>query len=65
MDFVVTYRIPHNEGVEAGVIDGPGFDTGTTLVDLYEVDGQIRSFATRAEADAWLAELAAESGWDD
>jgi hypothetical protein len=53
---IVAYYVPHNEGVESGIIDGPGFDSGFTLVDLYEVDASIRSFDTREEAEAWLAE---------
>jgi hypothetical protein len=58
--FVVAFYVPHNEGVETGIIDGPGFDSGTRLVDLYEVDGEIASFATKEEAQAWLAEREAE-----
>lgn len=55
MTLVVAFHVPHNDGTEIGIIDGPGFDTDTRLVDLYEVDGQIRSFATRQEAEAWLS----------
>jgi hypothetical protein len=54
--FVVAFDIPHNDGREQGIIDGPGFDSELSLVDLYEVDGVIKSFATREEADAWLIE---------
>lgn len=51
---VVAYFMPHNEGIEQGILDQPGQDTGLTLVDLYEVDGVIRSFADRDEAVKWL-----------
>ena len=51
---VVAYHFPHNEGVETGIMDKPGMDTGLALVDLYEVDGQIATFATRSEAENWL-----------
>jgi hypothetical protein len=54
MSFVVAFRVPHNEGLIAGIITGPEFDTGTDLVDLYEVDATIKSFATEDEARAWL-----------
>ena len=54
MAFVVAYDVPHNEGREQGIIDGPGQSTETTLVDLYEVDAEIRSFGTRREAQEWL-----------
>jgi hypothetical protein len=51
---VVAYYMPHNDGVESGILDTPGQSTGTDLVDLYEVDGQIRTFENRAEAEEWL-----------
>lgn len=51
---VVAYYMPHNDGVAFGIMDEPGQDTGTSLVDLYEVDGIIRTFADRDEAEAWL-----------
>lgn len=60
MTFFVAYDVPHNEGVEQGIIDGPGFTSGTSLVDLYEVDAEIASFATREEAEAWLVAQRAE-----
>lgn len=56
MDMVVAYYLPHNDGVESGILDKPGMDTGTDLVDLYEVDGAIRTFANREEARLWLAD---------
>lgn len=65
---IVAYYFPHNEGIEKGILDSPGQDTGLTLVDLYEVDGEIRTFDTRTEAEAWLAAKDAEDeddGWDD
>lgn len=61
MSFVVAFTVPHNEGLEWGIIDGPGFDSGLSLVDLYEVDAQIRSFATREEAEQWFAGIRAEN----
>lgn len=42
MSFVVAFYVPHKEELEQGIIDGPGFDTGDRLVDLYEVDATIR-----------------------
>jgi hypothetical protein len=56
----VAYFVPHNDGVEAGVISEPGFDSEGSLVDLYEVDATIKSFVTREEAEGWLAEQRAE-----
>jgi hypothetical protein len=58
--FVVAFFVPHNDGTEKGIIDGPGFHSGATLVDLYEVDAEIASFETREEAEAWLDKV--ESG---
>ena len=55
MEMVVAYYIPHNEGVESGIMDKPGMDTGLDLVDLYEVDGVIKTFATETEARQWLS----------
>jgi hypothetical protein len=52
--FVVAYYIPHNDGVESGIFDKAGQTTGLTLVDLYEVDGVIRSFDNRTEAQEWI-----------
>ncbi len=54
--FVVAFRHPHNEGVVAGIITGPGFDTGTELVGIYEVDAEIKSFENEADARAWLTD---------
>lgn len=51
---IVAYHFPHNDGIEYGVLDAPGQDTGLNLVDLYEADGSIRTFETRADAEAWL-----------
>jgi hypothetical protein len=59
---VVAYYMPHSEGVESGIFDQPGQDTGLDLVDLYEVDGVIRTFATRVEADLWLKERLSKRG---
>lgn len=58
---IVAYYFPHNEGKEMGILDGPGQDTGTDLVDLYEADGEIRTFDRRADAETWLAEVSGES----
>lgn len=55
MDMVVAYYMPHNDGVESGILDRPGMDTGTNLVDLYECDGVIKTFATEIEAKQWLS----------
>lgn len=52
--FVVAYFIPHNDGVQGGIINDPGFDSGLSLVDLYEVDGSIESFDDHEQAEAWL-----------
>lgn len=52
---VVAFYIPHNEGTVFGVITSADFDSGVALVDLYEVDGTIKSFATQHEAERWLA----------
>jgi hypothetical protein len=54
-EMVVAYYMPHNDGVESGILDGPGQDSGLDLVDLYEVDGVIKTFANRTEADEWLS----------
>lgn len=51
---VVAYFVPHNEGIEAGIITGPGFTSELTLVDLYEVDASIGSFANEDDARTWL-----------
>lgn len=59
-DMVVAYWMPHNDGTEFGILTAPGQDTGLRLVDLYEVDGVIKTFTTEPEAQAWLAEKAGE-----
>ena len=53
---VVAFYMPHNDGVVSGIFTEPGQDTGLTLVDLYEVDGVIKTFATKGEAQRWLGE---------
>ena len=55
-NMVVAYYMPHNEGVESGILDRPGQDTGLDLVDLYEVDGKIATFENERLAKEWLAE---------
>jgi hypothetical protein len=52
---VVAFHFPHNEGVVYGIFDRAGETTNLSLVDLYEVDGQIQTFETVAEAQHWLA----------
>jgi hypothetical protein len=59
---VVAYFFPHNEGVESGILDKPGQDTGLSLVDLYEVDGEIRTFDDRSEAVTWLEKKEQQKG---
>ena len=59
---VVAYYMPHNDGVESGVLDRPGQDTGIDLVDLYEVDGIIKTFNDSKEAERWLAEKLSARG---
>lgn len=56
LPFVVAFDVPHSEGVEQGIIDGPGYDVDG-LVDLYEVDASIKSFATKDEAETWLSKM--------
>ena len=51
---IVAYCIFHNDGVVKGILDKPNQDTGTTIVDLYEADGEIATFSTLAEAEQWL-----------
>jgi hypothetical protein len=51
---VVAFHFPHNEGVVYGVFTEPDRDTDLLLVDLYEVDGRIRTFADVESATAWL-----------
>jgi hypothetical protein len=62
---IVAYYMPHNDGVESGILDQPGQDTGTKLVDLYEVDGVIKTFDSRVAADEWLALKLIRRGGDD
>jgi hypothetical protein len=57
---VVAYWMPHNDGIESGILDAPGQDTGLDLVGLYEVDGQIRTFKDRAKAETWLSQKKSE-----
>lgn len=53
---IVAYHIGHNDDDAplAGILGRP--DDFVTLYDLYEVDGEIRCFATTGEAEAWLSE---------
>jgi hypothetical protein len=57
---VIAYYVPHNQGIAAGIITGPRFDSGSDLVDLYEVDASIKSFNAVAEAEAWLDQEAGD-----
>jgi hypothetical protein len=54
VNMVVAYYMPHNDGIEQGILDKVGQDTGLDLVDLYEVDGVIKTFNSREEAQSWL-----------
>ena len=49
---VVAYYIAHNDGTLAGILNDS--DQELTLADLYEVDGTVRTFNYRDEAEAWL-----------
>jgi hypothetical protein len=51
---VVAFHVPHNEGVVYGVFTKPDMDTNLTLVDLYEVDGRLRTFENVEQAQEWL-----------
>lgn len=53
---VVAYFVPHNEGIVAGILTEVGQDTGTSLIDLYEVDATIKAFEDHTEAYEWLLE---------
>lgn len=53
---IVAFHIPHNEGIVYGIFTKPNLDTGLLLVDLYEVDGQIKTFENVDQARDWLAE---------
>lgn len=61
-NIVVAYHVPHNEGVEYGIFDKAGQSTELTLVDLYEVDGKIRTFEKVEEAREWLLTYDGVSG---
>jgi hypothetical protein len=61
---VIAYLVPHNDGVEFGVITGPGFDTELTLIDLYEVDATVKSVRNEPDARDWLEEKFAELNID-
>lgn len=49
---IVAFYFTHNEGTVKGVLDQPGQEALAT--DLYECDGEIATFDTRDEADAWI-----------
>lgn len=51
---VVGFHFPHNEGVVYGIFDRAGETTNLSLVDLYEVDGQIQTFNDVNDARLWL-----------
>lgn len=51
---VVALYFPHNEGAVAALVTGPGFDSGSLLVDAYEVDASLNAFSTLEEAQAYL-----------
>jgi hypothetical protein len=51
---VVAFHFPHNEGVVYGIFDNAGLDSGLALVDLYEVDGKIRTLENVTDAQQWL-----------
>lgn len=53
----VILRFPHNEGCVTAVITGPEFDSGSLLVDAYEVDATLKSVATMAEVNLALADM--------
>ncbi len=53
---IVAFHFPHNEGVVYGIFTEPGQDTKLTLVDLYEVDGRLRTFENVEAAREWLSE---------
>jgi hypothetical protein len=53
-NMVIAFHFPHNEGVVYGIFTKPGQDTGLALVDLYEVDGKIRTIENLADAQQWL-----------
>lgn len=56
---IVAYHIDHNEGVESGILEKVG--DSVAFSDLYEVDGAVRIFANRDDAQAWLD----DEGGDD
>lgn len=51
---VVAYHVTHNDGEELGILS----DLGQTvsLTDLFEVDIEVRMFATVHDASEWLQE---------
>lgn len=51
---VVAFHFPHNEGVVYGIFNNAGQDTKLALVDLYEVDGKIKTFEDLTDAQQWL-----------
>lgn len=55
---IVAYYLRHNEreDAQAGVVEA---DDAQVLAetDLYEADVFVRTFASREEADAWIASL--------
>lgn len=53
---VVGFHFPHNEGVVYGIFTEADQDTNLLLVDLYEVDGRIRTFNEMTEAQQWLGQ---------
>jgi hypothetical protein len=53
---VVAFHVPHNEGVVYGIFTKANQDTALLLVDLYEVDGRIRTFDNFQDAVVWLSE---------
>jgi hypothetical protein len=62
---IVAYYFTHNDGEARGILDAPGQESGLELVDLYEADGTIRTFATREEAEAWLKEQDDDDPYDE
>ena len=53
---VVAFHVPHNEGLVYGIFTEPDQTTNLALVDLYEVDGQVRTFANFEDAEKWVRE---------
>ncbi|WP_020385267.1 hypothetical protein [Kribbella catacumbae] len=65
MSLVVAFAVHWVKGYETGIIDAPGFDSGVTLIDLFQADAQIRSFTNREEAEQWLKTVDAETAQSD